>query len=49
MWLATLDARARQWPTPWPWLYLGLKWGLVVLGAFALGAVVLDRLGIITL
>lgn len=46
MWLANLDARAHQWPAPWLWLYLGLKWGLVALGAWALGRMLLDRFGI---
>lgn len=49
MWLANLDTRAHLWPTPWLWAYLALKWGLVALGAWALGGVLLARFGLITL
>jgi hypothetical protein len=45
-WLAKLDARARQWPTPARWAYVGLKWYLALLGAFALLRVSLDRMGL---
>jgi len=29
-----LDARAARWPTPLRWLYVGMKWSLVLLGAW---------------
>lgn len=35
-WMARLDARAARWATGWRWLYLGLKWFLVVMGAYCL-------------
>lgn len=35
-WLARLDARAKQRSRPVYWLYLFLKWNLVVIGAWAL-------------
>jgi hypothetical protein len=45
-WLANLDARADRWPTPGRWTYIGMKWALVALGAFALLGVLADRIGI---
>lgn len=35
-WLAKLDARARRWPLPIHWGYLGVKWGLALMGAASL-------------
>lgn len=45
-WLAKLDARVAQWPQAARWGYVALKWYLVALGAFALGRVWLDRIGV---
>lgn len=45
-WLAQLDTRAKRTPPLAYGLYLVCKWGLVALGAFALGGVLLDRIGI---
>lgn len=45
-WLAKLDARAQTWPRAARWAYVGLKWYLVALGAFALLGVWADRLGL---
>jgi hypothetical protein len=45
-WLARFDARAKAWPTPARWAYVGLKWYLAALGAFALVRVFLDRIGV---
>lgn len=44
-WIARLDANAARWSRPAYWSYLSLKWSLVALGAFALGGVLLDRIG----
>lgn len=35
-WLARLDARARSWPRPALWLYLAVKWYVIVMGALSL-------------
>jgi hypothetical protein len=35
-WLANLDTKAARWPVPVRWLYLGVKWYLVVIGSLAL-------------
>lgn len=48
-WITALDTRSQHWPAPQRWLYLGVKWGLVLLGAFALGGVLLDRFGMLSL
>ena len=45
-WLARLDARARLWPRPLRWCYVGLKWYLVLVGGLALLGVWADRLGL---
>ncbi len=45
-WLEKLDAKAQHWPTAGRWAYRGLKWYLVLLGAFALIRVSLDRTGL---
>lgn len=45
-WLAKLDAKVEKWPKPARWLYVGLKWYLVIMGAFALIRIWLDRTGI---
>jgi len=34
-WLAKLDARSTRWSPPVHWGYVGLKWTLASLGAFA--------------
>ena len=33
-WLARMDARARHWPRPARWAYLGAKFYLLAAGAF---------------
>jgi hypothetical protein len=33
-WLARLDARAAVAPTPIHWAYLGLRWGLLLMGVW---------------
>ena len=45
-WLGRLDAHVKTWPIVPFTLYHITKWVLVALGAFALGGVWLDRLGI---
>ena len=45
-WIARLDDRAKHWPKPWNWLYVGLKWYLVLMGGFALIRIWLDRTGV---
>lgn len=45
-WLSRLDAHAARWPKPAYWSYWSVKWSLVALGAFSLGGVLLDRIGI---
>lgn len=45
-WIDTIDRKAKTWPTPAHWLYLGLKWYLIVLGAFLVFRMTLHRTGI---
>lgn len=45
-WLMKLDTRARGWPAPFVWAYTALKAILIVVGALALGRMLLDRVGI---
>ena len=40
------DARARRWPRPLYWLFLGVKWYLALAGAFAVLMYLLHRLGL---
>lgn len=39
------DAAATVWPWPARWLYLGVKWFLVLLGAYLMVRVFQDRWG----
>lgn len=34
-WLARLDTKSRRWPAPCRWIYVGLKWFLIVMGAYS--------------
>lgn len=45
-WIARFDARARQWPKPAYWAYVGIKWYLILGGAFLLIRLWLDRMGL---
>lgn len=45
-WLERLETRSRAWPAPLRWLYLGVKWYLVFIGALALGRVYLEHVGL---
>jgi hypothetical protein len=45
-WLEKIDARASRWPVPAKWLYLGIRWYLIVLGGFCVMRLYLDRVGI---
>ena len=40
-----LDARAAAWPTPLRWLYRGMKWSLVALGALVFCGLAVERAG----
>lgn len=44
-WMQRLDTKAATWPKPVYWAYVALKWYLVVMGAFALIRLNLDRMG----
>lgn len=45
-WLERLDARVTSAPSPVIWLYTAVKATLIVIGALALGRMLLDRFGI---
>lgn len=45
-WLAKLDAKAQRWPPPALWAYTAVKATLIVIGALALGRMLLDKVGI---
>lgn len=45
-WLARLDAAAKRAPKPVYWVYLALRWYLVLAGAFLLANYYLHRLGL---
>jgi hypothetical protein len=45
-WLANLDTRAKHWPKPARWAYVGFKWYLIALGGFMVIRLWLDRIGL---
>ena len=45
-WLEKFDKRTETWPAPAIWAYTAVKAALIVIGAIALGRVLLDKLGI---
>lgn len=45
-WLAKLDAKAKRWPRPAYWAYVGVKWYLIAAGAIVLTLYTLERMGV---
>jgi hypothetical protein len=43
-WIANLDTRAAKWPAVVRWPYHGLKWLLILLGAYALIGTIIQRM-----
>lgn len=48
-WLENLDAAAQRSPRPVYWVYVGLRWCLIFMGAWIFIGLYLERLGIIHL
>jgi hypothetical protein len=43
-WITTLDTRASRWPRAFRWPYVGLKWLLILAGAYLVLGTIAQRL-----